>query len=85
MPELSIQQEVDRVYADVPGSVVVKSGGTPLYRVERSNLEDVVVWNPWESCANIADFGPSDGYKNMSKLILFFSASVIFYYKRRCN
>lgn len=64
-PELSIEQEVDRVYADVPGPVVVKSGGTPLYRVERSNLEDVVVWNPWESCANIADFGPSDGYKNM--------------------
>lgn len=64
-PELSITSEVDRVYANVPGPVLVKSGGNPLYRVERSNLEDVVVWNPWKGCASMADFGPSDGYKNM--------------------
>lgn len=65
--ELAITSRVDRVYANVPGPVIVKSGGNPLYRVERSNLEDVVVWNPWEIAADMADFGPSDGYKNMSR------------------
>lgn len=64
-PELAITSKVDRVYANVTDTVVVKSGGSPLYRVERTNLEDVVVWNPWEDAASMADFGPSDGYKNM--------------------
>jgi glucose-6-phosphate 1-epimerase len=63
--ELAITSQVDRVYVNVPGPVVVKSGGNPLYRVERSNLEDVVVWNPWEAIKRLVDFGPSDGYKNM--------------------
>ncbi|KAL7266814.1 hypothetical protein RUND412_010618 [Rhizina undulata] len=62
---LTIASEVDRVYANVPGIVTIKSGGKTLYTVERTNLDEVVIWNPWEGCANIGDFGPSDGYKNM--------------------
>lgn len=68
--ELAITSQVDRVYANVSGPIVVKSDGDPLYRVERSNLEDVVVWNPWEASQKLADFGPSDGYKNMRKYSL---------------
>lgn len=63
--ELAIASKIDRVYANVTDTVVVTSGGSSLYRVERTNLEDVVVWNPWEDAASMADFGPSDGYKNM--------------------
>lgn len=65
--ELAIVSKVDRVYANVSNTVVVKSSGNPLYRVERTNLEDVVIWNPWEDAVGMADFGPDDGYKNMSK------------------
>lgn len=63
--DLAIASKIDRVYADVIDTVVVKSSGNSLYRVERTNLEDVVVWNPWEDAVSMADFGPSDGYKNM--------------------
>jgi len=63
--QLTVSSETDRLYARVPGALTVKSGDAPLFTVERSNLDDVVVWNPWEAAANIGDFGPADGYKNM--------------------
>ncbi|CCX09637.1 galactose mutarotase-like domain-containing protein [Pyronema domesticum] len=63
--ELTVASEVDRVYANVPGTVVVKEGDRTLYTVERQNLEDVVVWNPWTGAAKIGDFSPDDGYMNM--------------------
>ncbi|KAI5816011.1 galactose mutarotase-like domain-containing protein [Pyronema omphalodes] len=64
--ELTVASEVDRVYANVPGTVVVKEEGRALYTVERENLADVVVWNPWTDAAkNMGDFGPDDGHMNM--------------------
>jgi glucose-6-phosphate 1-epimerase len=66
--KLTVAEEVDRVYAKVPGTVTVEDAGKTLYTVERSNLEDVVIWNPWEGSASMADFGPEGGYKNMRKL-----------------
>jgi len=63
--EVTVSSEVDRVYAEAPGTVEVASADKTLFKVERTNLEDVVVWNPWEGASNMADFGPSDGYKNM--------------------
>ncbi|PUU73686.1 galactose mutarotase-like domain-containing protein [Tuber borchii] len=65
MVELSVGSEVDRVYANVPDTVQVKNGGEAIFKVDRTNLEDVVVWNPWEGASKMADFGPEDGYKNM--------------------
>lgn len=64
--QVAIAGEVDRAYANVAGPVAVEQGGRTLFVVERSNLGDVVVWNPWASAAtNMADFGPADGYKHM--------------------
>jgi hypothetical protein len=65
--ELTVSSEVDRLYANVPNVVTVSDGGNTLFKVERSKLDDVVVWNPWEGAANMADFGPADGYKNMGE------------------
>jgi glucose-6-phosphate 1-epimerase len=62
---VAIAAEVDRAYENVPGTVSVDAGGKTLFKVERSNLADVVVWNPWEGASGMADFGPADGYKNM--------------------
>ena len=34
-----------------------------IYHVQRENLRDVVVWNPWEAKAqSMADLGPEDAY-----------------------
>ena len=34
--------------------------------VQRDNLVDSVVWNPWiEKAKGMSDFDPKDGYKNM--------------------
>jgi glucose-6-phosphate 1-epimerase len=67
--KLTINSEVDRVYVKVPGTVKVEDteAGKTLYTVEKSNLDDVVVWNPWEGAKKMPDFGPEDGYKNMRK------------------
>ncbi|KAI5854580.1 galactose mutarotase-like domain-containing protein [Tricharina praecox] len=62
---VTIAAEVDRAYENVPGAVTVNADGKTLFKVERTNLEDVVVWNPWEGASGMADFGPADGYKNM--------------------
>jgi len=62
---VTIAAEVDRVYENFPETVSVNAGGKALFKVKRSNLADVVVWNPWEGASGMADFGPTDGYKNM--------------------
>ena len=63
--EILVAGEIDRVYANVPGIVEVKDGEETLFTIQRSNIDDVVVWNPWTGAADIVDFGPPDGYKNM--------------------
>jgi len=64
--ELKITSAVDRVYKSVPGDVIVKSDGAPLFTVTKDGLDDTVVWNPWETgTASIKDFEPKDGYKQM--------------------
>lgn len=62
---LAIAGETDRVYKSVPGPVTIQSGPDALYRIERSGLDDVVVWNPAETSSQIGDFAPKDGWKSM--------------------
>lgn len=62
---LGISSETDRVYPKVPGTVEIVSGGKALYKIERTNVDDVVVWNPWTGSSKIADFGPEDGWQRM--------------------
>jgi glucose-6-phosphate 1-epimerase len=75
---IPITSETDRVYKDVsPDSpVVVSVNRNPRFAVKRDGLNDVVVWNPWvEKAAGMSDFGPKDGYKNMSEFNLLNGAS----------
>ena len=64
---LSIDGEVDRVYASIPQrTTTVLEAGNPRFDVVRDNLDDTVVWNPWaEKAASMGDFAPKDGFKNM--------------------
>ncbi len=65
---LTITTTTDRIFTPVNGPsapVIVKEGGKSKLRIVRDNLSEVVVWNPWTGCTNIADFGPDDRYKNM--------------------
>jgi glucose-6-phosphate 1-epimerase len=64
---LAIKGEVDRAYTSIPQSTTsVLVGGKPRFDVERDNLSDTVVWNPWiEKAAGMGDYKPKDGYKNM--------------------
>ena len=66
---VTVAGEVDRVYKNAKETVKVKSGDKLLFKVERTGLDDVVVWNPWENAAkNMGDFRPETGHKNMRKL-----------------
>lgn len=46
--------------------VAIKDGGKEKFSLVRDNLNEVVVWNPWDAGAKaMADFEPKDGYKEM--------------------
>lgn len=62
----TISGKVDRTYIKAPHSIILEDDKQVRFYIEKSNLEDVVVWNPWSSgSAEIADFEPKDGWKNM--------------------
>jgi glucose-6-phosphate 1-epimerase len=46
--------------------VVVSEGGEHVLSLSRDNVEDVVVWNPWDAkSAGMGDFEPKSGWQNM--------------------
>ncbi|RQM08441.1 hypothetical protein DH86_00000456 [Scytalidium sp. 3C] len=66
---VTITAKTDRVYTPAGGDkapIEILEDGVKTYTIVRDNLNEVVVWNPWEDGAkDIADFGPADGWKNM--------------------
>lgn len=61
---LMVDDEVDRVYRDVGGALLLRDGDRAL-GLHSENFPDVVVWNPWESkCAALPDM-PRDGFRHM--------------------
>ncbi|KAK2174401.1 hypothetical protein NP493_802g03027 [Ridgeia piscesae] len=59
---VSIQENVDRVYIDTPTEHAIgnTAGGKTLL-LQKYNLPDTVVWNPWqEKAAAMADLGDDD-------------------------
>lgn len=63
--KITVSSEIDRVYrnADASKPVYVTENGKKTIEIERTNLDDVVVWNPWEN--NMSDFDPKTGYNDM--------------------
>ncbi|KAI8885651.1 hypothetical protein K501DRAFT_293338 [Backusella circina FSU 941] len=63
--EITIDSEVDRIYKNVNGLIVLDVGNGSTIQIEKSNLKDTVVWNPWiEKAKAMGDFGDEE-YKNM--------------------
>ncbi|BFZ62069.1 hypothetical protein YB2330_003148 [Saitoella coloradoensis] len=64
---LDITSEIDRLYvAPSETTTTVLEKGKAVVEVQRQNLKDVVVWNPWEKAPqNMGDFAPEDGWKRM--------------------
>ncbi|RKF64173.1 Glucose-6-phosphate 1-epimerase [Erysiphe neolycopersici] len=66
---VKISSRTDQVYTlsddnNQPVSILEK--GKKKFSISRDNLNEVVVWNPWsEGVANMTDFAPSEGYKEM--------------------
>lgn len=67
-PMLSFHEEFDRIYknVDLHKLLQIVDKGKVLLTLERTNLPDAVVWNPWiKKSAGMADFEPKSGYMNM--------------------
>ena len=67
-PVISFHEEFDRIYKNVPTDLLIQmvQFGKVLHNVERKNLPDAVVWNPWiKKLQGMGDFEPKEGYKNM--------------------
>lgn len=66
-PSVKISGECDRVYKSIKQDTTsVLQGGKSRFDIQRDNLVDSVVWNPWiEKAKGMSDFEPNDGYKNM--------------------
>lgn len=61
---LMVDREVDRIYRQVQGALLLRDGGRAL-GIHADNFPDVVVWNPWEDrCASISDL-PRDGFRHL--------------------
>ena len=58
---------MDRVYKSIKQDTTsILQDGKSRLDVQRDNLVDSVVWNPWiEKAKGMSDFEPNDGYKNM--------------------
>ena len=66
-PGVKISGECDRVYKSIKQDTTsVLQDGKSRFDIQRDNLADSVVWNPWiEKAKGMSDFEPNDGYKNM--------------------
>jgi glucose-6-phosphate 1-epimerase len=61
---LVVEDEVDRLYRDVQGALLLRDAGRAL-GIHGENFPDVVVWNPWEAkAAALADL-PPHGFRHM--------------------
>lgn len=60
--------DVDRIYQDVRGELLLHEAGAATHRqlrLRQDGFEDVVVWNPGpHKCASLSDM-PADGYEHM--------------------
>lgn len=63
--KITISQEVDRVYKNVQDKLLLEIGDGSAISIEKNNLKDTVVWNPWiEKARGLNDFDDEE-YKNM--------------------
>jgi glucose-6-phosphate 1-epimerase len=60
---LAIDSEIDRLYPDVNGEVVLKDQDREL-KLTQSGFRDVVVWNPWSQKGNTISDMETDGYRH---------------------
>lgn len=68
LPMLLFHEEFDRIYKNVEQHKVIQlvDKGKVLATIERENLPDAVVWNPWiKKSEGMADFEPKTGYLKM--------------------
>ncbi|KAL6928855.1 hypothetical protein ACO0SA_002185 [Hanseniaspora valbyensis] len=68
LPVLQFQEEFDKIYSNVSPNILVQivDRGEVLHTLKRTNLPDLVVWNPWvEKSKGMADFEPKTGFKHM--------------------
>jgi glucose-6-phosphate 1-epimerase len=63
---VAIAQEVDRVYTDVPGALVIQDAALGRrIRITSSGSKTAIVWNPWAKiCSEMADLD-NDDYKSL--------------------
>mmetsp|Transcript_1134 Transcript_1134/g.1354 ORF Transcript_1134/g.1354 Transcript_1134/m.1354 type:complete len:303 (+) Transcript_1134:131-1039(+) len=67
-PMISFTEEFDRIYQgiDTQKTFQMIELGKVVMNVQRENLPDTVVWNPWiKKSEGMADFEPKKGYMNM--------------------
>uniref|UniRef100_A0A1D1YKM3 glucose-6-phosphate 1-epimerase n=1 Tax=Anthurium amnicola TaxID=1678845 RepID=A0A1D1YKM3_9ARAE len=65
---VKIIQETDRIYANVPTEVIkinLNDESSEVFLLQRINLKDTVVWNPWiDKAKSMSDFGDEE-YERM--------------------
>lgn len=67
-PMVNFIEEFDRIYKSIPENKLLQTIalGKVKHNIERKNLPDTVVWNPWiDKSESMADFQPKSGYLNM--------------------
>ncbi len=61
---LRVEAEVDRIYRDVRGALLLRTPQRSL-GIHAQGFPDVVVWNPWETRSRALTDLPDDGFRRM--------------------
>ena len=64
-PVVRVAGEVDRVYLDVPGPVLVRERSAGIVALQATGFPDVVVWNPGAERGDALDDLEPDGWRRM--------------------
>jgi len=61
---VKIVQETDRIYINVPTEIIkinINDESNEVFLLQRINLKDTVVWNPWtDKAKGMSDFGDEE-------------------------
>ena len=63
-PSLAVEGEIDRIYFDVPDTLVLREPHRAL-AIQTEGFSDAVVWNPWQEKCSALDDMEADAFRRM--------------------
>ncbi|KAI9476041.1 MAG: galactose mutarotase-like domain-containing protein [Benjaminiella poitrasii] len=63
--KVTLDSEIERMYKKTPDTLLLQRGNGTAMKIEKNNLKDTVVWNPWIESSNAMDDFEDDEWEKM--------------------